>query len=526
MPRDEKAAIYVGDILHSHPIALSITALSSVFCVTNSAYAIIRAFMATNAPLSIPAPPKIGMVSLGCPKALVDSERILTRLRADGYHMSADYAGADVVLVNTCGFLDSAKEESLEAIGEAMAENGRVIVTGCMGKEAEAIRARFPDVLAITGAAQYEDVVGAVHKAAPPARGDYIDLIPQPKVKAADSHADSDGDPDANTKTGGLKLTPRHYGYLKISEGCNHRCSFCIIPQLRGDLVSRRVDAVLREAEKLVAAGTRELLVISQDTSAYGVDTRHKTYDWKGRETRSHMVDLARELGGLKDADGQRPWVRLHYVYPYPHVAQVIPLMADGLVTPYLDIPFQHAAPSVLKRMKRPANEAKVLDRLREWRAICPDLTIRSTFVVGFPGESEADFEYLLEWLEEAQLDRVGGFRFEPVEGATANDLDGHVPEDVKEERFQRLMETTARISSAKLQAKIGRTLPVIIDEIGEADADGSIGATARSEADAPEIDGNVFLRDVPAKLAVGDIIKVQIEDADAHDLFGVPVAG
>ncbi|WP_438726781.1 30S ribosomal protein S12 methylthiotransferase RimO [Parasphingorhabdus sp. DH2-15] len=473
--------------------------------------------MATNPPLSIPAPPKVGMVSLGCPKALVDSERILTRLRADGYHMSADYAGADVVLVNTCGFLDSAKEESLEAIGEAMAENGRVIVTGCMGKEAEVIRARFPDVLAITGAAQYEDVVGAVHEAAPPARGEYIDLVPQPKVKVAD--------PDAATQNGGLKLTPRHYSYLKISEGCNHRCSFCIIPQLRGDLVSRRVDAVLREAEKLVGAGTRELLVISQDTSAYGVDTRHKSYDWKGRETRSHMVDLARELGGLQSADGQRPWVRMHYVYPYPHVAQLIPLMAEGLVTPYLDIPFQHAAPSVLKRMKRPANEAKVLDRIKEWRAICPDLTIRSTFVVGFPGESEADFEYLLEWLEEAQLDRVGGFRFEPVEGASANDLDGHVPEAVKEERFQRLMETTARISSAKLQAKIGRTLPVIIDDIGEADEDGSIGATGRSQADAPEIDGNVFLRDVSGACNVGDIIDVEIEDADAHDLFGVPLS-
>ncbi|MEO1045499.1 MAG: 30S ribosomal protein S12 methylthiotransferase RimO [Pseudomonadota bacterium] len=462
-------------------------------------------------PRRIDAPPKVGMVSLGCPKALVDSERILTRLRADGYDMSPDYAGADVVLVNTCGFLDSAKEESLEAIGEAMAENGRVIVTGCMGKEAETIRARFPDVLAITGAAQYEDVVGAVHEAAPPARGEYIDLIPQ-------------ADPDAQTKHGGLKLTPRHYGYLKISEGCNHRCSFCIIPQLRGDLVSRRVDAVLREAEKLVAAGTKELLVISQDTSAYGVDTRHESRMWKGRETRAHMTDLARELGQLRTSEGRAPWVRLHYVYPYPHVDKVIPLMAEGLLTPYLDIPFQHAAPAVLKRMKRPANEAKVLERVKKWRDICPDLTIRSTFVVGFPGETEEDFQYLLDWLDEAQLDRVGGFRFEPVEGAAANALDNPVPEEMKEERYQRLMAKTAAISAAKLQAKVGRTLPVIIDEVGEPDEDGAIGATGRSQSDAPGIDGEVFLRDVSADLTIGDIIDVQIEDADAHDLYGVPV--
>lgn len=434
------------------------------------------------------------MVSLGCPKNLVDSERILTQLRADGYQMSADYAGADVVLVNTCGFLDSAKEESLEAIGEAIAENGRVIVTGCMGKEAEVIRARFPQVLAVTGAHQYEQVVEAVHEAAPANLSPYIDLIP-----------------DA-----GLKLTPRHYSYLKISEGCNHRCSFCIIPSLRGDLVSRRPDAILREAEKLVAAGTRELLVISQDTSAYGIDIRKEPRMWKGREVVPHMTDLARELGQIA------PWVRLHYVYPYPHVDQVIPLMAEGLVLPYLDIPFQHAAPNVLKRMKRPANEAKVLQRVKSWRDICPDLTIRSTFVVGFPGESEEDFQYLLDWLEEAQLDRVGAFRFEPVEGAAANLLDGAVPEEVKEERYQRIMEVTARISAARLQAKIGRTLPVIIDEIGEPDEDGDVGATARSEADAPEIDGNVFLRNVGADLAVGDIIDAVIEDADEHDLFGV----
>jgi ribosomal protein S12 methylthiotransferase len=453
----------------------------------------------------LPAPRKVGMVSLGCPKALVDSERILTRLRADGYAMSADYAGADVVLVNTCGFLDSAKEESLEAIGEAIAENGRVIVTGCMGNEADVIRARFPTVLAVTGAHQYEDVVNAVHAAAPASQGPYLDLIPQAYDDA------------------GLKLTPRHYSYLKISEGCNHACAFCIIPSLRGKLASRRIDAVLREAEKLVAAGTQELLVISQDTSAYGVDTRHAPQSWKGREVRAHMTDLARELGGLRTAQGNTPWVRLHYVYPYPHVSDVIPLMAEGLLTPYLDIPFQHAAPSVLKRMKRPANEAKVLERLREWRAICPDIAIRSSFVVGFPGETEADFQYLLDWLDEAQLDRVGAFRFEPVAGAAANALPDPVPEALKEERFQRIMEKTAAISAAKLAAKIGRTLPVIIDEVGDPDPeDGSVGATGRSQADAPEIDGHVYLRDVPAGLAVGSIVEAEIEDADEHDLFGV----
>ncbi len=455
------------------------------------------AIMATK----IPEAPKVGMVSLGCPKALVDSERILTKLRSDGYQMSADYAGADVVLVNTCGFLDSAKEESLEAIGEAIAENGRVIVTGCMGNEAELIRQKFPQVLAVTGAHQYEAVVNAVHEASPPIPNAFVDLVPE----------------------GGLKLTPRHYSYLKISEGCNHRCSFCIIPSLRGDLVSRRIDAVLREAEKLVHAGTKELLIISQDTSAYGVDTRHEARQWKGHEVRAHMTDLARELGQLRTAEGAPPWVRLHYVYPYPHVDQVIPLMADGLLTPYLDIPFQHAAPSVLKAMKRPATEAKVLDRIRKWREICPDIAIRSSFVVGFPGETEADFDYLLEWLDEAQLDRVGAFRFEPVEGAAANDLPGAVPEEVKEERYQRIMEKTAAISAARLRAKVGRVLPVIIDEVGEADEDGSVGATARSQADAPEIDGNVFLRDVDAGLQPGSILNVLIEDADDHDLYGVP---
>jgi ribosomal protein S12 methylthiotransferase len=458
--------------------------------------------------LELPAAPKVGMVSLGCPKALVDSERILTRLRADGYSMSPDYQGADVVLVNTCGFLDSAKEESLAAIGEAIAENGRVIVTGCMGNEAEVIRARFPEVLAVTGAHQYEAVVEAVHQAAPPELSPYLDLIPQ---AAADER--------------GVKLTPRHYSYLKISEGCNHACAFCIIPQLRGKLASRRIDAVLREAEKLVASGTRELLVISQDTSAYGVDIGHEARDFHGHPVRAHMTDLARELGGLRSADGQRPWVRLHYVYPYPHVDAVIPLMAEGLLTPYLDIPFQHASPNVLRRMKRPANEAKVLDRLRKWRQICPDIAIRSSFVVGFPGETEADFEYLLDWLDEAQLDRVGAFRFEPVEGATANYLPDPVPEEVKEERYARIMEKTAAISASKLAAKVGRVLPVIVDEVGEPDEDGDIGATGRSQADAPEIDGAVYLRQVGPDVAPGSIVEALIEDADAHDLYGAIVS-
>jgi ribosomal protein S12 methylthiotransferase len=446
--------------------------------------------------LDLPSPPKVGMVSLGCPKALVDSERILTKLRSDGYRLSPDYEQADVVLVNTCGFLDSAKEESLAAIGEALAENGRVIVTGCMGKEAEIIRAKFPEVLAVTGPHQYEEVVGAVHVAAPMPPSAYLNLVPE----------------------GGLKLTPRHYSYVKISEGCNHRCSFCIIPSLRGDLVSRRPDAILREAEKLVAAGTKELLVISQDTSAYGVDLRHAAWPWKGGpnpepvSVRAHMTDLARELGKLG------AWVRLHYVYPYPHVDRVIPLMAEGLVLPYLDIPFQHAAPAVLKAMKRPANDAKVLERIRLWREICPDIAIRSTFVVGFPGETEADFDYLLQWLEEARLDRVGAFRFEPVKGAAANSLPGAVPEEVKEERYARLMDLTARISAEKLQARVGQTVDVIIDIVDEEG-----GATGRSKADAPEIDGEVHLRDA-GHVRQGDIVRVLVEDADEHDLFGVPI--
>lgn len=442
--------------------------------------------------LAIAPPRKVGLVSLGCPKALVDSERILTSLRAEGYQLSPDYAGADVVIVNTCGFLDSAKAESLEAIGEAIAENGRVVVTGCMGAEAAQITERFPEVLAVTGPQQYAQVVGAVKAAAPLPPQPFIDLVPRFEEDGA-----------------GLKLTPRHYSYLKISEGCNHCCAFCIIPSLRGDLASRRPDAILREAEKLVAAGTRELLVISQDTSAYGRDLRHA--EWNGH--RAHITDLARGLGQLG------AWVRLHYIYPYAHVDALIPLMADGLILPYLDIPFQHAAPNVLRAMRRPANEAKVLERIRHWREQAPDIAIRSTFIAGFPGETEADFQYLLDWLEEARLDRVGCFAYEPVAGAAANDLPGALPRELREERRDRFMAKAAEISTAKLQAKIGRTLDVIVDEV---DQDG--GATGRSKADAPDIDGHVLLRDAPGARP-GDILSVLVEDADEFDLFGVPVA-
>jgi len=437
---------------------------------------------------TLPRPPRVGIVSLGCPKALVDSERILTALRSDGYQMSATYEDADVVLVNTCGFLDSAKAESLDAIGEAIGANGRVIVTGCLGLEADAIRAVHPKVLAVTGPQQYEQVVEAVRAAAPVPPSAYLDLVPE----------------------AGLKLTPRHYSYLKISEGCNHRCKFCIIPSIRGDLVSRPANAVIREAEKLVAAGTKELLVISQDTSAYGVDIRHAESMLDGRVRRAHIVDLARELGQLG------AWVRLHYIYPYPHVDALIPLMADGLVLPYLDIPFQHASPAVLRAMRRPANEARVLDRIRSWRSLVPDIALRSTFIVGFPGETEDDVKYLLDWLEEAQLDRVGCFKYEAVAGAAANDLPGHVPEEVKQERWDRFMAASARISAAKLQAKIGRTLDVLIDAV-----DDEGGASGRSTADAPEIDGQVHLRDTHG-IAVGDIVRVHIEDADDYDLMGV----
>jgi ribosomal protein S12 methylthiotransferase len=440
--------------------------------------------------LTLDIAPKVGMVSLGCPKALVDSERILTQLRADGYALSGDYAGADVVIVNTCGFLDSAKAESLEAIGEAMAENGKVIVTGCMGHEADSIRARFPDVLAVTGPQQYDEVVAAVRDAAPPVKSAYLDLIP-----------------DA-----GLKLTPRHYSYLKISEGCDHRCAFCIIPSLRGDLASRPPAAILREAAALVKGGAKELLVIAQDTSAYGVDLRHATSTLGGRELRAHITDLARELGMLG------AWVRLHYIYPYPHVDQLIGLMSEGLVLPYLDIPFQHASPSVLRAMRRPANDAKVLDRIRKWRGAVPDLALRSTFVVGFPGETEADFQYLLDWLGEAQIDRAGCFKYEAVEGAAANALPGAVPEEVKEERWHRFMAAQSAISEQRLALKVGRDIDVLIDAV-----DDEGGASGRSKYDAPEIDGEVHLRDASG-VAVGDIIRVRIEESDEADLFGVPV--
>ncbi len=431
------------------------------------------------------------MVSLGCPKALVDSERILTRLWAEGYAISPDYSGADAVVVNTCGFLDSAKAESLEAIGEALAENGRVIVTGCLGAEEAYIRGAHPSVLAVTGPHQYEQVLDAVHDAVPPKPDPKIDLIPTPE----------DGQR--------VRLTPRHYAYLKISEGCNHNCRFCIIPQMRGRLVSRPAGAVLREAERLVEAGVKELLVISQDTSAYGVDIRHAASPWRGDDWRAHITDLARGLGQLG------AWVRLHYIYPYPHVDDLVPLMAEGLVLPYLDIPFQHAAPGVLRAMRRPANEAKVLERVGAWRTICPQITLRSTFIVGFPGETEADFEYLLEWLEEAQLDRVGCFKYEDVAGAAANDLPGHVPNDIKQDRWERFMAAAQRISAAKLAAKVGKRLDVIVDQV---DGDG---ATCRTKGDAPEIDGNLYIDRGFEGLAPGQIVAVEVDEAGEYDLWG-----
>lgn len=431
--------------------------------------------------------PTIGMVSLGCPKALVDSERILTRLRAEGYAISPDYKGADAVIVNTCGFLDSAKAESLEAIGEALQENGRVIVTGCLGAEPEYITGAHPKVLAVTGPHQYEAVLDAVHGAVPPAPDPFIDLLPAT----------------------GVRLTPRHYSYLKISEGCNHRCKFCIIPDMRGRLVSRPAHAILREAEKLVEAGVKELLVISQDTSAYGVDRKHDLSPWKGGEVRSHITDLAREMGKLG------AWVRLHYVYPYPHVRELIPLMAEGLVLPYLDIPFQHAHPDVLKRMARPAAAAKTLDEIAAWRAIAPDLTLRSTFIVGYPGETEAEFQTLLDWLDEAQLDRVGCFQYENVAGARSNDLPDHVPPEVKQDRWDRFMEKAQAISAAKLAAKVGKVLEVIVDEVDED------GATCRTRADAPEIDGNLFIDEGFDGLVPGDIVRVEVDEAGEYDLWG-----
>jgi ribosomal protein S12 methylthiotransferase len=433
---------------------------------------------------------KISFVSLGCPKALVDSERIVTRLRAEGYELARRHDGADLVIVNTCGFLDSAQAESLEAIGAALKDNGKVIVTGCMGAEPEKITARFPNVLAVTGPQQYESVLDAVHRAAPPRHDPFLDLVP----------------PE------GIKLTPRHYAYLKISEGCNNRCSFCIIPRLRGDLVSRPAADVLREAERLVAAGVKELLVISQDTSAYGLDIKYATSRWKERDVSARFLDLATALGKLG------VWVRLHYVYPYPHVDAVIPLMAEGKVLPYLDVPFQHAAPSVLKRMRRPAAQEKMLDRIRGWRDICAGITLRSTFIVGFPGETEEEFAFLLNWLDAAALDRVGCFRYEPVKGAAANDLGDAVPDEIKEERWHRFMQRQQAISARRLKRHIGTRQQVIIDEVGPA------GAKGRSKGDAPEIDGAVHVTS-RRPLRVGEFATVKIERATAYDLHGV-VAG
>jgi ribosomal protein S12 methylthiotransferase len=434
--------------------------------------------------------PKVSFVSLGCPKALVDSERIITRLRAEGYELTRDHAGADLAIVNTCGFLDSAKAESLAAIGTALTENGKVIVTGCLGAEPETITDRYPGVLlAVTGPQQYENVVAAVHRAAPPKHDPFLDLVP----------------PE------GIKLTPRHYAYLKISEGCNNRCTFCIIPKLRGDLVSRPAADVLREAERLVAAGVKELLVISQDTSAYGIDLKYAASTWRDREVPARFIPLARALGELG------VWIRLHYVYPYPHVDEIIPLMADGKALPYLDIPFQHASPDVLKRMKRPAAQEETLARIRRWREICPELTLRSTFIVGFPGETDADFEMLLDWLGEAQLDRVGCFRYEPVRGATANDLAAPVPDEVKEERWHRLMRHQQAISARRLKRKVGTRQQVIIDAVGPTVAKG------RGKGDAPEIDGAVYVSS-RRPLRVGEIATVKIERADDYDLHGTAV--
>jgi ribosomal protein S12 methylthiotransferase len=444
--------------------------------------------------------PKLSFVSLGCPKALVDSERIITRLRAEGYELARAHAGADLVIVNTCGFLDSAQAESLSAIGKALNENGKVIVTGCMGAEPEKITKAYPDVLAVTGPHQYESVIAAVHRALPPRHDPFVDLVPP----------------------GGIKLTPRHYAYLKISEGCNNRCSFCIIPRLRGDLVSRPAADVLREAERLVAAGVKELLVISQDTSAYGIDLKYAASEWRGRQVRAKFLDLAQALGELG------VWVRLHYVYPYPHVDAVLPLMAERKLLPYLDVPFQHAAPAVLKRMQRPAAQEQTLRRIARWREICPDLIIRSSFIVGFPGETDADFEFLLKWLSEAGLDRVGCFRYEPVAGARANALAAPVPDAVKEERWHRLMRHQQAISTRRLRRRVGTRQQVIIDEARIADDRGAVAAAAlvakgRSRGDAPEIDGAVYVSS-RRPLRAGEIVTVKIERADAYDLHGTAV--
>ena len=439
--------------------------------------------------------PRISFVSLGCPKALVDSERIVTRLRAEGYELAREHADADLAIVNTCGFLDSAQAESLAAIGAALAENGKVVVTGCMGAQPEQITAAYPNVLAVTGPQQYESVLAAVHQAAPPPHDPHIELIPPQ----------------------GIKLTPRHYAYLEISEGCNNRCTFCIIPKLRGDLASRPAADVLREAERLVDAGVKELLVISQDTSAYGTDLKYAASAWKGRVVRAKFLDLARELGEFG------VWVRLHYVYPYPHVDEVIALMADGKVLPYLDVPFQHASPAVLRRMRRPAAQEETLERIRRWRAACPALTIRSTFIVGFPGETEEDFSALIDWLGAAELDRVGCFRYEPVAGAAANDLAAPVPEPLKAERQDRLMQRQQEISRRRLKRRIGARERVIIDEVEPARGGKRGAAKGRSKGDAPQIDGTVYVQS-RRPLRVGEIATVKIERADAYDLYGTAV--
>jgi ribosomal protein S12 methylthiotransferase len=440
------------------------------------------------------AQPKVGFVSLGCPKALVDSERILTQLKVEGYSIVPTYDDADVVVVNTCGFIDSAVAESLDAIGEALAENGKVIVTGCLGKRADVIRQAHPDVLSISGPQDYVSVMNAVHAALPPKHDPFVDLIPAPRLDDI-----------------GVKLTPKHYAYLKISEGCNHRCTFCIIPSMRGDLVSRPVDDVLREAERLARGGVKELLVISQDTSAYGVDVKYAPREWRGKSYATRMNALCDGLSELG------LWTRLHYVYPYPHVDEIVPLMAEGKLLPYLDIPFQHASPRILKLMKRPGAVDKNLERIQRWRNICPDITIRSTFIVGFPGETEADFEQLLQFIDQAELDRVGAFAYSPVEGATANALPDPVPEDVKQERLQRFMELQAEISAQKLERKIGSVQTVLVDAI-----DGEL-AIARSKADAPEIDGLVQIQDgAAAGLKPGDFVDVTIMGSDEHDLFAL----
>jgi ribosomal protein S12 methylthiotransferase len=444
-----------------------------------------------------PQSPKVGFVSLGCPKALVDSERILTQLKVEGYDIVQTYDDADVVVVNTCGFIDSAVTESLDAIGEALAENGKVIVTGCLGKKPEQIREAHPDVLSISGPQDYASVMSAVHAALPPRHDPFLHLVPPPRLGAEDYAS-------------GIKLTPKHYAYLKISEGCNHRCSFCIIPSMRGDLVSRPVDDVLREAEKLAMGGVKELLVISQDTSAYGVDVKYAERQWRGRNYQTRMKALCEGLSELGI------WTRLHYVYPYPHVDDIIPLMADGKLLPYLDIPFQHASPRVLKLMKRPGAVDKVLERVHRWREMCPDLTIRSTFIVGFPGETEAEFEELLDFLDEAQLDRVGAFAYSPVEGAAANALPHPVPEQVKQERLARFMERQAEISTARLEAKVGTVQRCLVDAV-----DGDL-AIARSMADAPEIDGVVQIQNgLEAGLKPGQFVDVRIMGSDEHDLYG-----